>query len=807
MQKHHYAEKQGLLGSLCPGQKKLEGKIFYLDSVKKRATALLLEAISLLGGRVESFLHKDVSFVVTGSQEGQSESRCTKTKAGAKEMRDEAQNPITTRESALSNGKQRPGTPRPTVCGSRGKALLEKAIRNNERLKGSSVLANARSWGVKILFVDDVLLYLKQLTRESFSTVPKRPEKTYNKQQNANVVKAAALRSPYLKIEDMSRKYRPLHMQSMTFPTMCYSGRFSPFESPPAFFEKQTGQLENKTREKKKVESSVQDKSQTPVSCNPSPWRPRKKDVSYCECCHQHLNNLEEHLQSDQHRAFVLDPSNYTVVDQLVSEMLPGFELNTSQPEEEILNRPLSPMPMEHVCELEPLTDVETERAVQALQSFNTHIFDPPINPLPSGPASPSPGLQRPTPSTDVQPSTTLTDTKLPLSPAMPALDVEPQTNHLSHQLPGTHYLSPCLSSDPYPLPPVLSPQVSYPSHMLEPHGLYSEPPILSPQKYTVDDAAEGHKGENESQFVPDITILVSDPLTSCVALTNMELVKGSNQDSELGFRGIICSTEGLEYATPFSCRSRSLPRQSATAPNPKKRCRSASPDYSRSKKRRITEQGHESAELEKDSKVKPEGCVLLDKIYYPDLPSSPNQKFSSTCTGPLKQDFTLFSIPVVQNFTWTLTQNIHSSTSVDQPLWPPSSNSKIFDPPVHFNKSLSSQDSQHLQPLSTSVCIEPALIPDFTALSPSSSDSDWDCELLSHIGSTAAAPLSPAEQTCELDQELLHRPCTWMHDSSYESRLHTVLQPANTASSLSGDEMDPSVFSRTVVQVVEVQH
>lgn len=50
MQHQQYAEEQGLLGSLCPGQKKLEGKIFYLDSVKKRATALLLEAVSLLGG-------------------------------------------------------------------------------------------------------------------------------------------------------------------------------------------------------------------------------------------------------------------------------------------------------------------------------------------------------------------------------------------------------------------------------------------------------------------------------------------------------------------------------------------------------------------------------------------------------------------------------------------------------------------------------------------------------------------------------------------------------------------------------------
>ncbi len=50
MQHQQYAEEQGLLGSLCSGQKKLEGKTFYLDNVKKRSTALLLEAIPLLGG-------------------------------------------------------------------------------------------------------------------------------------------------------------------------------------------------------------------------------------------------------------------------------------------------------------------------------------------------------------------------------------------------------------------------------------------------------------------------------------------------------------------------------------------------------------------------------------------------------------------------------------------------------------------------------------------------------------------------------------------------------------------------------------
>lgn len=50
MQPPQYSKEQGLLGRLCVGEKKLEGKTFYLDNVKKRSTILLLEAISLLGG-------------------------------------------------------------------------------------------------------------------------------------------------------------------------------------------------------------------------------------------------------------------------------------------------------------------------------------------------------------------------------------------------------------------------------------------------------------------------------------------------------------------------------------------------------------------------------------------------------------------------------------------------------------------------------------------------------------------------------------------------------------------------------------
>ncbi|XP_042363870.1 uncharacterized protein dbf4b [Plectropomus leopardus] len=842
MKRQQYAEEQGLLGSLCPGQKKLEGKIFYLDSVKKRSTALLLEAVALLGGRVESFLHKDVSFVVTGCQEGLKEQKCTDTKAGAKGTSEEAQHPIMQRGSALSSDKRRPGTPRPTACGSRGKALLEKAIRNNERLQGSSVLANARSWGVKILYVDDVLLYLKQLTRESLSVTQKRPERTYTK-QGSYVIKAVPLRSPFLKIEDLSRKYRPLHMQSMTFPTMSYLGRFSPFETPPPRFEKQAEQGENKTREKKKAESSIQDKSQTPLSCNPSPWRPRKKDLSYCECCHQPFTNLEEHLQSDQHRSFVLDPSNYGVVDQLVTEMFPGFNLNQAEQSEETLNRPPTPLP---ICELEPLTDAETEHAVQALQrqssSFSIHISSPTRGPLSSVPASPSPEVQFPIPKppaappVDIQHFTVNTDCQLSdnntyaLSPVMPVLDVEPQASDSANQHPDAQCLSPRPDTppfDPYPLPPALSPQALYPSYNMDPH---SDPPVLSPQWYPAEKAVEGHTCEMdiERSVSPSVPDPVSSPHFPSVALTNAEESKVSSQENFSGFSEIICSTSGLEYVAQFSRRSRSLPRHSTTALNPKKRCRSASPEHSRSKKRRITaefgysscctEQEDTSAKLKNDI-MKSAGSLLFDKVSCQVIQSCLISEVSSMCTVDTlgsKQTFTTLSVPTVRNLSQASNQmNISDPGGTfiaEQLSWPLSSKAKICVSPLHFPKDksqsvFSSQDSQRSLSHCTSVCIESALIPDLAALSSSSSDSDWDCGLLSRLGRTPAASLSPPEPSCELDQELLHTPCTWMHDTSYESRLHTVLQPTTSAASLCGEEMDSSSFSRTVVQIVEVQH
>ncbi|TNN03522.1 hypothetical protein fugu_000551 [Takifugu bimaculatus] len=449
---------------------------------------------------LRAFCHKDVSFVVTGSQEYLKQQKRTDEKVAEKGTNDETPHPTKARESVVSKEKQRTGNPRPMACGSRGKALLEKAIRNSKT----------------------------------------------DRKQGSHVVKATILKSPYLKIEDVCRKYKPLHMQSLTFPSLWYSGQFSPFESPPPLFEKHNNSVEAKTREKKKSKNCTEDKPLTPPSCTHSPLQRRKKDLSFCECCHQHFSNLEEHLHSDHHRAFALDISNYAHVDQLVAEMVPGFTPKLPTRCENMQNRPLTPISIQDICELEPIDDIEAEHEVRALQrrgsSLSDHISSPHRGPCVFRPVSLSPELsltlsKPPILSPGIQPFTVDTSGLITgtSSPVMPVLAVEAHDFDPSCQLPDTR--DPvsssdvlCPSLDPYSQPPVLSPQVPF---IMEPHSPYSEPPVLSPK-------------QKLKEHMLEIDVV------SSVNITNTQEVEYPSPQSVLEPGQSECHSSDLRSITPF---------------------------------------------------------------------------------------------------------------------------------------------------------------------------------------------------------------------------------------------------------------
>lgn len=486
------------------------------------------------------------------------------------------------------------------------------------------------------------------------------------------------------------------------------------------------------------------------------------------------------------------------------------------------LPRPPSLLCNQDVCELEPITDAEMERTIQLLRrqgSFSSPTRGPLIS-ASTSPEDPLPDSHHATSTPDIQllvPKCPFPDSQSHGSiPTMPVLDVEPQTHSQASQ--QLENLTTCSNSqfpslDPYSLPPVLSPHPLVSDDLMEQHSSYSEPPVLSPQNYTTEDTFEMDTQESVSESVPAVLTSIATPPFLSVAVSNVE---GSNPEALLGFSGVPYTSNGLKCEKLSPPGSHYLPWQSVTSPNPKKRCKFSL--FKPAKRTRKASFCHsdcwpERGNTDSDIMTMRESCLSVDMIQ-----SCSNSKVS-TCNvfGLKRQPISALLVPTVQNFSQEPNQiDIlgHSSTSVaDQPSLSLSSEVKKVESPLQFPNNnahgvFSSQDYQQSLSLSTSVCIESVLIPDIAKLSPSSSDSDWDCELLSRLDPTPAPPpMLPNEQSYELDKELLHRPCTWMHDTSYESRLHTVLQPSPPGTSLCGEEMDPSAFSRTVVQIVQVQN
>ncbi|OWK52670.1 Protein DBF4 B [Lonchura striata] len=163
----------------------LRGQSFYLDLPSGRSARQLAEAIGRLGGVTESFLSKEVTCVVSSNREakrGQARAREEKQNSPAAEGTKSTSSVPAAPKGTPARPRQKPPS---TALLSRGKELLNKAMKNQvsslgwallglaargcalscalpnlsvqDSCSGSSILANARLWGVQILHVDGIL--------------------------------------------------------------------------------------------------------------------------------------------------------------------------------------------------------------------------------------------------------------------------------------------------------------------------------------------------------------------------------------------------------------------------------------------------------------------------------------------------------------------------------------------------------------------------------------------------------------------------------------------------------------------------
>ncbi|XP_036738787.2 protein DBF4 homolog B isoform X3 [Manis pentadactyla] len=198
------------------------------------------------------------------------------------------------------------------VLMSRGKELLQKAIGNQGSGGGGSgsgsLLTSARSWGVGVLHVDEMMVHVQQLSLDALCVRkqgPKKPEGTCPAESRTR--KVARLKAPFLKIEDESRKFRPFHHQFKSFPEINFLGPkdASPFEALT------TPGSSHHTREPKNREPS-------PGSAARATPRRRK---GYCECCQEAFGELCGHLQSARHQGFALEGHLYAEVDRIIAQL------------------------------------------------------------------------------------------------------------------------------------------------------------------------------------------------------------------------------------------------------------------------------------------------------------------------------------------------------------------------------------------------------------------------------------------------------------------------------------------------------
>ncbi|NXV11580.1 DBF4A protein, partial [Cepphus grylle] len=291
--------------------KPLTGKVFYLDIPSNVVSEKIGKDLKELGGRVESFLSKDISYLVSNKKEAKFAPALGQI------------SPVPSPESARNGGNSSPHPSNrkdrhdgssfkivDTVRMSRGKSLVEKAIKEQDLIPSGSILSNALSWGVKILHIDDVKNYIEQKKKELY--LIKRAGSSFK-----DVVSAGRLKNPFVKVEDRSRHYRPFYLQLLSFPVLnyCVPKPYSPFEvdkkHPP-------GQKQAQYKQRNKINSDKD--CGIPVQL---PQKDKKKR-GYCECCGKKYEDLQTHLESEQHRNFA-QSTQYQVVDDIISKFVYEF--------------------------------------------------------------------------------------------------------------------------------------------------------------------------------------------------------------------------------------------------------------------------------------------------------------------------------------------------------------------------------------------------------------------------------------------------------------------------------------------------
>nr|XP_046254410.1 protein DBF4 homolog A [Scatophagus argus]XP_046254411.1 protein DBF4 homolog A [Scatophagus argus] len=304
--------------------KPFAGKVFYLDLPSNRIAETLEIDIKELGGTVEKFFSKEIKYLVSNKREARYV-QCLR-----------QDSPVPSPDSGQSSphprSKHQPGShgdsmksrsmgQTDTFVTSRGKSLVKRVVKEQERVQMNKILSNALEWGVKILYIDDIIAYVhkkKKLvsSQRPTTTAVKASVKAESvSKQSFHKCRGGRISKPLIKVEDSSRHYRPIYLSMPNLPEFNLKSvpPCSPFsvedKDPPA----------NKQRAHRGGKASASEERAHGRKKNRD-----KKRGGYCECCMIKYENVTMHLQSERHKAFSKS-DEYLVVDKLISALHCNF--------------------------------------------------------------------------------------------------------------------------------------------------------------------------------------------------------------------------------------------------------------------------------------------------------------------------------------------------------------------------------------------------------------------------------------------------------------------------------------------------
>ncbi|KAG7470018.1 hypothetical protein MATL_G00134840 [Megalops atlanticus] len=313
-----------------PLQKKpLLGKGFYLDLPFNKKTENLEKDIKILGGTIEKFFSKDIKYLVSSQKEARyAQSLGRNSPVPSPDSGHSSPHPSSRRGSHKGSSQG----PSETVVTSRGKSLVEKVIKEQERVQINRIFSNALEWGIKILYIDDVISYVEKKKRDittqqqsNASTPATETRKTRPSEKPAfQKYDAGRISKPFVKVEDCSRHYRPIFLSMPHLPELNLSS--APPGSPFLAEEhgkdgqgKKTKEHRNKGLKGTGSEAGKLLKAKSKVADVRG-----KKRGGYCECCVVKYESVKAHLNSEQHKAFSKS-EEYCVVDKAISKLACDF--------------------------------------------------------------------------------------------------------------------------------------------------------------------------------------------------------------------------------------------------------------------------------------------------------------------------------------------------------------------------------------------------------------------------------------------------------------------------------------------------